>query len=352
MNKKLNPSQKSPSFSLKDKCILPFAREGASAFRARGSTKTIFLLFILLGIAVIFGLVKGSVRIPLADLWHKDNQVIVNLRLLRILAAILAGSGLAVGGIVLQAILRNPLAEPYLLGTSSAAGLAAVIAVILGVSRIYMPIAAFLGALFSIILVYALASERKQIADRSLILSGVIVSIAFSSLIVFLISLCGDKVSHEMNWWLWGSLQVYDWQLVLLVSIPVVLGIAVIYIFSQDLNAIQLGEEEARHLGINTRSVKNILIIITTLITASLICICGIIGFVGLVVPHMMRSLVGPNHRVLIPTTCLAASIFMVACDLFSRTLFSPIEIPIGVITAVIGAPVFIILLKRGQRQQ
>jgi iron complex transport system permease protein len=312
--------------------------------------KKLLVLSLLLGIAVFFGLAQGSVRIPLSDLLLKDNQVIFNLRLLRILAAILVGSGLAVAGIVLQAILRNPLAEPYLLGTSSGAGLAAVIAVILGVSRIYMPLAAFLGAVASIILVYTLASERKKIADRSLILSGVIVSIAFSSIIVFLVSLFGNQAMHEMNWWLWGSLQVYDWQLVLLVAIPVILGIGVIYIFAQDLNAIQLGEEEALHLGIDTQNVKNILIIITALITASLICICGIIGFVGLIVPHMMRQAVGSNHKALIPVTCLAAAIFMVVCDIVSRTLFAPVEIPIGVITAIIGAPIFIILLKRGQR--
>ncbi|MFA5176824.1 MAG: iron ABC transporter permease [Candidatus Omnitrophota bacterium] len=312
--------------------------------------KKLLVLSLLLGIAVFFGLAQGSVRIPLNELLLKDNQVIFNLRLLRILAAILVGSGLAVAGIVLQAILRNPLAEPYLLGTSSGAGLAAVIAVILGVSRIYMPLAAFLGAVASIILVYALASERKKIADKSLILSGVIISIAFSSIIVFLVSLFGNQAMHEMNWWLWGSLQVYDWQLVLLVAIPVILGIGVIYIFAQDLNAIQLGEEEALHLGIDTQNVKNILIIIAALITASLICICGIIGFVGLIVPHMMRQAVGSNHKALIPVTCLAAAIFMVVCDIVSRTLFAPVEIPIGVITAIIGAPIFIILLKRSQR--
>lgn len=312
--------------------------------------RRLLILFILLFIAVIFGLLKGAVHIPLADILVKDNQAILNLRLLRILAAILVGSGLAVSGIALQAILRNPLAEPYLLGTSSGAGLAAVIAVILGVSRIYMPLAAFLGAVLSIILVYNLARQGNKIPDKSLILAGVIVSIVLSAVIVFLVSLFGDRALHEITWWLWGSLQVYDWRLLILVSIPVMLGVAAIYIFSQDLNAISIGEEEAMHLGIDTQNVKKILVLITAFITASLICICGIVGFVGLIVPHMMRLLVGPNHRVLIPTTCLAASVFMVACDLFSRTLFAPVEIPIGVITAMIGAPVFIILLKRGKR--
>ena len=155
---------------------------------------------------------------------------------------------------------------------------------------------------------------------------------------------------HETTWWLWGNLEVYDYRLMLLVSMPVLLGIAVIYVFSQDLNAISIGEEEAGHLGIDTQKIKKAVILITALITASLICICGIIGFVGLIVPHMMRLIVGPNHKVLIPTTCLAASVFMVGCDIFSRTLFAPVEIPIGVITAIIGAPVFIILLKKGKR--
>jgi len=312
--------------------------------------KRFVILFLLLGLAIIFGLIKGAVNIPLSNLLLGDNRVIFNLRLLRIIAAILVGSGLAVSGIVLQAILRNPLAEPYLLGTSSGAGLAAVVAVIAGVSRIYLPLAAFLGAVLSIIIVYNLARERGIIADQSLILSGVIISVVFSSIIVFLVSLFGNEAMHEMNWWLWGSLQVYDHKLIFLVALPVVLGICAIYLFSQDLNAISMGEDEAKHLGINTQAIKKILILITALITASLICICGIIGFVGLIVPHMMRMVVGPNHKILIPLTCLAASVFVVLCDLLSRTLFAPVEIPIGVITAIIGAPVFIILLKKGKR--
>ena len=312
--------------------------------------RKLLILFLLLGAVIIFGLIKGAVNISLANLLLKDNQVILNLRLLRVIAAILVGSGLAISGIALQAILRNPLAEPYLLGTSSGAGLAAVIAVIIGVSRIYMPLAAFLGAVLSIIIVYNLSREKGMIADKSLILSGVIISVAFSSVIVFLVSLFGNEAMHEMNWWLWGSLQVYDYKLLLLVAFPVILGICVIYFFAQDLNAISMGEEAAMHLGIDVQNIKKILILVTALISASLICICGIIGFVGLIVPHMMRLVVGPNHKILIPMTCLAASIFMILCDLMSRTFFSPVEIPIGVITAIIGAPVFIILLKKGKR--
>jgi iron complex transport system permease protein len=317
---------------------------------AKYLNKKLLILSGMLVITIILGITNGAVNIPLNELLSKGNQLILNMRILRILAAILAGCGLAVSGIALQAILRNPLAEPYLLGTSSGAGLAAVAAIIFGLSRIYMPLAAFLGAVASIILVYNLAREGNRISDNSLILAGVIVSIALSAVIVFLISISGNAAIHEMSWWLWGNMQVYDPRLVGLISVPVILGIIAIFIFSQDLNAISMGEEEAMHLGINTQNIKKIIILTTALITASLICICGIIGFVGLIVPHMMRKIVGPNHKVLIPATCVAASLFMVACDLLSRTLFSPIEIPIGVITAMIGAPIFIILLKRGKR--
>lgn len=308
--------------------------------------RKISVLFIILAFAIFLGISKGSVNISFSKLFLTENQPILNLRLFRILIGILAGSGLAVSGIVLQAILRNSLADPYLLGTSSGAGLGAVVAIIIGISKIYLPLAAFIGAILSIILVYNLAKQNNKIPEQSLILSGVIVSVALSAIIVFLISISGNEVLHGMTWWLWGSLQVYDFKLLLIVSLIVLFGIAIIYIFSQDLNAISIGEEEAIHLGIDIESVKKILILITSLITASLVCICGIIGFVGLMIPHMMRIVVGPNHKILIPTTCLAAAIFMVVSDIISRTLFPPLEIPIGVITAILGAPAFIFFLR------
>jgi len=312
--------------------------------------KKIFILLILLFISIILGLVSGSVAIPFTKLLLKENQPILILRALRVLTALIAGSGLAVSGIVLQAILRNSLAEPYLLGTSSGAGLGAVIAIIIGISGIYLPLAAFIGAVASIIIVYTLAKQNHKLSEQSLILSGVIVSVALSAIIVFLVSISGNEALHGLTWWLWGSLQVYNLKLLALITLIVSLGIAMIYFFSQDMNAISIGEEEALHLGIDVESVKKILILITSLITASLVCICGVIGFVGLMIPHMMRLVVGPNHKVLIPVTCIAAAIFMVLCDVISRTIFPPLEIPIGVITAILGAPTFIVLLKRSQR--
>ncbi len=311
--------------------------------------KKILILLTVLFVAVITGVLKGAVNIPWQELILRENQPIFSLRLFRVLVAIIAGSGLAVSGIALQAILRNSLAEPYLLGTSSGAGLGAVVAIVLGISRIYLPAAAFLGAILSIVLVYNLARQNNKIPEESLILGGVITSIALSAIIIFLISISKNEALYGMTWWLWGNLQVYDLKLLFVVTLIVFFGITIIYIFSQDLNAIVLGEEEAIHLGIDIEAVKKILILAVSLITASIVSVCGIIGFVGLMIPHMMRLVVGPNHKILIPTTCLAAAIFMVVCDIISRIIFPPLEIPIGVITALLGAPTFIFLMKKRQ---
>ncbi|MDD5439769.1 MAG: iron ABC transporter permease [Candidatus Omnitrophica bacterium] len=311
--------------------------------------KIIFLIVIFIA-AIFFGISKGSADIPFIKLLGDENRAILMLRLLRVVMAVLVGSGLAVSGIVLQSTLRNPLADPYLLGTSSGAGLGAACAAIFGIGQDLFPVAAFLGAVASIILVYLVARQGGKIPAHSLILSGVIVSIALSGIMVFLISISPDEALHGLMWWIWGSLEVFDLRLILAVSIIVGLGIFVVYIFSQDLNAMSIGEEEAIHLGIHTETVKKLLLVVTALITASLVCIAGIIGFVGLVVPHMMRFIVGPNHKALIPASCLGAAAFMMFSDTIGHAAFSPLEIPIGVVTAIVGAPVFIVLLKVKQK--
>ncbi len=303
-------------------------------------------LFLVLLASVILGISKGSVNLTIPQLFYLENRPILLLRILRIIAAVVAGSGLAVCGIALQAILRNPLAEPYLLGTSSGAGFGAVVALILGVFNIYLPLAAFIGALLTVILVYTLAKQNHKITTQSLILCGVVISIALSGIVVFLVTFFDNKALHSLLWWLWGSLQVYDLKLLGTVSAIVTIGILLIYFLAQDLNALSFDEESAIHLGIKTETIKKFLFFATSLITAAVVCICGIIGFVGLIIPHAMRFFVGPNHKILIPAACLAASSFMIFCDLLSRTLMPPTEIPIGVMTACIGAPVFIVLLK------
>ena len=312
--------------------------------------KKIFLLSLVLAAAILFGLSRGSVNIPFSELFNENNRPILYLRLARISLGILAGAGLSVCGVTLQAILRNPLAEPYLLGSSSGAGFGAVTAVILGLYAPYIPFAAFCGALLSIILVYNFAREGSKIPVQSLILSGVIVAIALSGIVVFLISISTNEALHGMMWWLLGSLGIYEFKLLLIVGSLVVIGIISIFILSQDLNAISIGEEEAVHLGIEIEKIKKILFLVTSLITGAIVSVSGMIGFVGLIIPHMMRIAVGPNHKILIPSACLAGAAFLVLCDAVSRSLFPPVEIPIGVITSLIGAPIFIILLKRKQK--
>ena len=309
--------------------------------------KTMCLLGLLLCAACLLGVIKGAVDIPLGRLFSPENHPIVLLRLLRVAMAVTAGIGLAVSGIVLQSVLHNPLAEPYLLGTSNGAGLGAVVALSLGVSSIYIPAAAFIGALLSIVAVYYIAKEHAAIPEQSLILAGVMVSVAISAVIVCIITVSGKELLHGIAWWLWGNLQVFDASLLALVSVLVAAGVAVVFLFSRELNAISIGDEDALHLGIEVEKLKKLLLLVTALITASLVCVSGIIGFVGLLIPHMMRRLVGPDHKVLIPAASCGAAFFMVACDLVSRCIMPPLEIPIGVITALLGAPVFLVLLKK-----
>lgn len=284
------------------------------------------------------------------DLFRPQNQPLLSLRFFRVMLGALIGAGMGVCGVALQAILRNPLAEPYLLGTSSGAGLGAVLAIIGGLTGLALPFVAFVGALLSVVLVYYLASEGGRIPVQSLILSGVIVAISLSGVMMFLISTFNTQALHGVMWWLLGSLQVYDPRLLFLVVALVISGSILIFVLAQDLNAISIGEEEAVHLGIGVENIKKIIFVITAVITGALVSVSGIISFVGLIIPHMMRLVVGPNHKVLVPATFLGGAVFLVLCDTFARTLFSPVEIPIGVVTSLIGAPIFMVLLKRSQR--
>jgi iron complex transport system permease protein len=315
----------------------------------KNSNRYILFLFAFLVLSAVIGLYKGAVDIPFSSYLTGDNRIIVQLRVMRLLMAMCAGSGLAVCGIVMQAILRNSLAEPYLLGTSSGAGLGAVAVISAGASSLFLAPAAFIGALLSTMLVYLVARRGRRVSEHSLILAGVIISMALSAVIVFLISISRNEALYGITWWLWGNLQVLDGRLLGIAGSIVGAGIVAVYFFSRDLNAVSTGEEEAMHLGIDTEALKKILIALVALMTASLVCVCGIIGFVGLIIPHAARLLVGPDHKSLIPAACLLGSAFMIVCDVISRCVFVPVEIPIGVITALVGAPLFILLL-RGRR--
>jgi len=303
-------------------------------------------LVCLLGVVCLLAFLFGVTTLSFADLGNPAYAPILKLRLLRIAAGLLAGAGLGVCGVAMQAILRNPLADPYLLSTSSGAGMGIVLILFLGIPAVFLPGAAFAGALVSTFLVYLLAQKDGKISAIQLILSGVIISIAISGLTIFLASISTNPAVPGMLWWLLGSLQTVDPVLLMIVAAMVLGGSGLLWFFAQDLNAITLGEEAALHLGVEVETLKRIVLVLITLITGAVVALSGVIGFVGLIVPHAIRRLTGPNHKLLLPISALAAGGFLVTCDLLGRIVMPPIEIPIGVITALVGAPVFLGLLK------
>jgi iron complex transport system permease protein len=310
------------------------------------------LLFLLCAVAGLSSLL-GPAKIPITQILAKGNLPILQLRLARIVLAVFVGAGLACAGTIFQGILLNPLAEPYILGVSSGASLGVVASLALGLGGTFLglnilPLFGFLGAILTIILVYSIAEKNGRLPVQTLILCGVIVGTVFSGLVIFLITVTpGAEALHDVIWWLLGSLQVFDLKLLILVCATIFIGIATSMFFRKELNVLALGEEEAVHLGLKVEDIKRILLTTASLITAAAVSASGIIGFVGLIVPHAMRLIVGPEHRVLLPASALAGGVFLVACDIAARNLIFPLEIPIGVITALIGGPIFIILARK-----
>lgn len=312
--------------------------------------RIILLLFILLCAAVFVGVSFGSTKINLIELFSLYNREILQLRIARVILGLIAGAGLAVAGVIFQGMLRNSLAEPYVLGVSSGAGLGAVLALFFNLSMQFLPLTAFIGAGLTMLIVYSLAKINGRVYSNSLLLSGVIVGAVFSSLLLFFVSISPNEAMHGITWWLLGSLQVSEIKLVIEIGILIILGICVAIYFARDLNAISLGEDEAHHLGINVELVKKVLFVVASLIAGSVVCVCGIIGFVGLIIPHAVRLICGSDNRIVIPASAISAGAFLILADTLSRTLMPPVEIPIGVITALIGGPVFIVLLRKKQK--
>ena len=278
------------------------------------------------------------------------GRALLLLRLHRVVCGFAVGAGLAVAGAVLQALLRNPLAEPYVLGVSSGAGLGAALIITCGFaarSAFALPAGAFLFALVALALVYALASQRGRASIYGLLLSGVILSAIASSLLMLLLTLATTEGLHGITWWLLGNLQSDSTAALVLGSMLIATAFAVVWWLARDLDALTLGPEMAHHLGISPALVTVLGLGCATLMTAAAVAMSGLIGFVGLIVPHALRALVGPGHRRLLPAAALAGGCFLVLCDTFARTVFAPVEVPVGVITALLGGPFFLWLLRR-----
>lgn len=279
--------------------------------------------------------------------------VIIDVRLPRIMIAVLVGGGLAVAGCVFQAILLNPLADPYTLGISSGAAFGAAVALILGIfgvvlpAWISVPLFAFLGAIITLYVVFAIASGDSSLSSNTLILSGVIVSAILSAGIGFIKYLADEEVS-VIIFWLMGSLVGSSWTDIILVSLLFIPALAIIMYFARDLNIMSLGTQTSDTLGIDTPKVRKILLMSASLITAACVSVSGIIGFVGLIVPHLLRLVVGVDNRILLPACFLAGAMLLLFADTITRA-YLPAELPIGVLTSLIGGPFFCYIFRKKQ---
>lgn len=285
---------------------------------------------------------------PGVGLTPTDQTILFAIRLPRIIFAVIVGGALASAGVVFQGLLRNPLADPYILGISSGAAVGALCALLLGVGfSLGVSGSAFVGALFTIILVYGIARTKTELHSTTLLLAGVIVNAFFAAAIMFLISTASDKSLHNAMFWLMGDLSLAQWPEIGLVGFFLCAGFIIIYVYARYLNLIAVSEETALQLGVEVEQTKIILLLAASLVTGVAVSVSGIIGFVGLMVPHMMRMLLGSDHRLLLPASVLFGGAFLTVADTFARTIMAPAELPVGVITALCGAPYFIYLLRR-----
>lgn len=284
----------------------------------------------------------------------QDAAVIWNIRMPRTLVGILVGAGLAVSGAVMQGVFGNPLADPGIIGVSSGAALGAVTAISLGLTAaglFYMPLFAFAGAILTVVLTVCMVLRGGRIQIMLLLLAGVAVSIFLSALTSGILTMVNESHLREFLFWTVGGLDYRRWEHVYLAVGPIIAGIVILCLMARHLNILAMGEEEARSVGLPVMRLRVLLLSVTSLTTAAAVCVSGSIGFVGLVVPHIMRLLLGTEHRILLPACALAGAAFLLGCDTIGRVIIPPSEIRVGVMTALIGAPYFLWLLRQAQRK-
>lgn len=320
------------------------------------------LLVVLLALSVLVGVRFGSVPISTSDVWAAltgggdptTRDIVLRLRLPRVLLAVLVGGGLAIAGATFQALLRNPLAEPYILGISGGASVGAVLILALGWAAAgswVLPLAAFAGALLAITLVFRVATATGRAMDvRVLLLAGVVVAAFFSACIALILSVSPARTVQSAVLWIMGSLAAATWRSVTVAAAYTLPATLLLLSLARPLNLMAIGEETAHHLGADVEGVKRLSLGVAALVTASGVAVAGVIGFVGLVVPHAVRLLVGSDHRALLPLSFLAGGVFLAMADVVARLALAPTEIPIGVITAFVGVPFFLVLLRRSIR--
>ncbi len=322
-----------------------------------------------LGVFIVFMCTVGAVKVPFKDslrlvagkipligtlvsqqgIGEAAAVIVLNIRLPRILLAAFVGMGLACSGVVFQAIFRNPMADPYVLGISSGAAFGVTLGTVLGLQVTLLgfgviTLLAFCGSMLTTLLVYMLAGRNANVV--MLLLAGIALSFFLSSLISFIMIFNRDHVANIVFWTM-GSFSAASWKKLLIAVPAIVSGCLVLGCFTKELNLIVMGEDTAHSLGMHVERTKKVLLVVASFVAAASVSVSGIIGFVGLIIPHIVRLVLGPDHRVLMPASIIAGAVFLIMSDTLARVLIPPIEIPVGVITALCGAPFFLYLLRK-----
>ena len=329
---------------------------GERDFRLR-IVRSVAALLILLVLAMVLALAFGASEVRL---WQRlvdgrwgeiERAILFDLRLPRVLAAAAIGGLLALAGVAFQALLRNPLADPYVLGVSGGASLGGVVALVVGLGGLFVPAAAFAGAFVALVTIERLATVGGRLTVLTLLLTGAIFNAASAALIYFLQSIASREELQSIVFYLMGRVPTPSGAVLAGLGAAGVALTLVFFASGRDFNALALGEEGARQVGVDVERLKRRTFVLGSLATALAVASAGMIGFVGLVVPHILRRLFGPDNRLLLPASFVAGGAFLVLADLVGRTVASPSELPVGVVTALVGGPLFLLLLRRRHRE-
>ena len=307
-------------------------------------------LTLLLAVAMAGSCLLGAADIEFDEIWH--SRIFWQLRLPRVLMSVLVGAVLSVCGAAYQSVFRNPLTDPYVLGVSSGASLGAAVAILLGLEAWFWGVGgmALAVALATVWFIYRIASIGNRMHTTTLLLTGVCLTLLISALISFLMVLNQEKMDRIIFWTM-GSFGSTSWTDVAMMAPVAAVGCGVVLWYGRDLNLLLAGSEAARSMGVEVEKVKRVLLVATTLMVAFAVSSCGVIGFVGLIVPHAVRLVVGPDNRKVVPYALLCGALFVLVCDTLARYVLRPSELPVGSLTSMVGAPLFIYLLYRNKKE-
>lgn len=325
----------------------------------------VLALVALLVISMLISLTSGEMKISLwkalklvffqGDEQSLEYMLVSQVRMPRIILGVAVGGALSLAGVILQGIYRNPLVEPFTLGISGGASLGVALTIVLGLhvslGGVMLPISGFLGAFLMVFLVYVLGSGRGKVNVNNMLLIGVMISFVASSAMMFLMSVSSSENLHGIIFWTMGSLDEPNAGLIRMTFFITLIVLFISHFFVRHLNALRLGEEKAYHLGINTNVAVRILFILASVLAGVSVSVAGVIGFVGLIIPHLLRLFLGTDYRILLVSSFLLGGSFIVLSDVMARTIISPNELPIGVITGIIGGTVFILMMS-GKKQR